>query len=128
MRIYSLFERGGVAGLGANVGHARGGDGLRHAGARKDPGLGLQELPAAPQQWQEVGREHHEASAFALALAHPDYHALRVDVGALELTEFGDADARRIESGEDGAVLEVTRSQQQRFDLITAENDGKGLG
>src|SRR5262249_20905889 len=95
--------------------------------AWKEPGLELIELPVAAQQRQEVGGEHHEAIAFSLALADPDYHALRVDVGALELTEFGDPDARRIEGGEDGAVLEVTRSQQQHFDLITAENDGKGL-
>ena len=44
MRIHSLFQLGGVAGLGANMGHARGGDGFRHAGARKEPGLELIEL------------------------------------------------------------------------------------
>ena len=94
------------------MGHARGGDGLRHAGARKEPGLELIELPVAPQQRQEVGGEHHEAIAFPLALAHPDHHALGVDVGALELTEFGDPYARRIEGGENGAMLEVARCQE----------------
>src|SRR5262249_55313641 len=112
MRIHSLFQLGGVAGLGANMGHARGGDGVRHGGARKEPELELIELPVAPQQRQEIGGEHYEAIAFPLALAYPDHHALGVDVGALELTEFGDPYARRIQSGEHGAMLEVAWRQE----------------
>jgi hypothetical protein len=112
MRIHRLFQRGGVAGVGANMGHARGGDGSRHAGARQEPGLELRELPGAPQQRQEVRGEHHAAIAFPLALAHPDHQAWRVKVGALELTECGAPHARRIQSGEHGAMLEVARRQE----------------
>src|SRR6266545_8132062 len=107
MRIHSLFERGGMAGLCANMGHASWGDGLSHAGARKEPGLQLIELPVTPQQRQQVGGEHHHAIAFPLALAHLDDHALRVDVGTPELTEFGDPYAGRIQGGEDRTMLEV---------------------
>jgi hypothetical protein len=57
-----------------------------------------------------------------------DHHALGVDVGALELTEFGDPYAGRIESGEDGAMLEVTWGQQQRPDLVATEDDRELLG
>jgi hypothetical protein len=53
----------------------------------------LIELPVPSQEWEQVGGEHHEAIAFALALAHVDHHAFGVNVGALELTEFRDADA-----------------------------------
>ena len=91
----------------AHMGDAVAGDGLGDAVAGKEPGLELIELPVAPQQREQVGGEHHEAIAFALALADLDDHALGVDVGALELTEFGDPDARGIEGGEDRAMLEV---------------------
>src|SRR6266568_9582939 len=67
----------------------------------KEPGRELIELPVAPEQRQEVRREHHQAITFPLALAHVDHHPLGVDVGALELTEFGDAEARGIEGSED---------------------------
>ena len=70
MRIHGLGELGGVAGLGANMGDAHAGDGLGDAVSRKEPGLELIELPVAPQQREQVGGEHHEAIAFALALAH----------------------------------------------------------
>jgi len=81
-------------------------------GARREPGLELIELPVASQEWEQVGGEHHEAITFPLALAYPDHHALRVEVGALELTEFGDPHARGIEGGENGAMLEVARRQE----------------
>src|SRR5207253_10455643 len=94
MRIHGLGELGGTARLGAQTGDTHAGDGLGDAVPRKEPGAELIEHPVAPQQWEQVGGEHHEAIAFALALAHVDHHPLGFDVGALELTEVGDADAR----------------------------------
>jgi hypothetical protein len=57
MRINGLFDLGGVARVLANMGHASGDDGLRHAGAGKKLGLELVALPVAPQQWEEDGGE-----------------------------------------------------------------------
>jgi hypothetical protein len=37
---------------------------------------------------------------------------LGVDVGALELTEFGDADARGIEGGQDDAMFQMAWREQ----------------
>ena len=128
MRIHGLGELGGTARLGAQTGDTHAGDGLGDAVPRKEPGTELIELPVAPQQRQQVGGEHHEAIAFPLALAYADDHALGVDVGALQLTEFGDADARGIESGQDHAMFQVAGSQQQRRDLVATEDDGEGLG
>ena len=54
MRINGLLDLGGVAGLFANMGNASGGDGLSHAGARKEPRVELIELPVAPQQWEQI--------------------------------------------------------------------------
>ena len=88
MRINHLRELGGVAGLCADMGDAHAGDGLGDAVAGKEPGLELIELPVAPQQRQQVRREHHQAIAFPLALADLDDHAFGVDVRALELTEI----------------------------------------
>jgi len=90
--------------------------------------LELIELPVAPQQREQIGGEHHHAVALAFALTHPDDHALRVDVGALKMAELGDPYARGIEGGENGAMLEVARGQQQRLDLVATEDDGERLG
>src|SRR5207245_1226240 len=128
MRIHGLGELGGVAGLGANMGHAVAGDGLGDAVTGKEPRLELIELPVASQEWEQVGGEHHEAITFALALAYVDHHPLGVDVGALELTEFGDADARGIEGGQDDAMFQMAWREQQRFDLVATEDDGEGPG
>src|SRR6266568_6346978 len=104
MRIHGLGELGGTAGLGANMGHAITGDGLGDAMTGKEPRVELIELPVASQEGEQVGGEHHEAITFALALAHVDHHALGVDVGALELTEFGDPYTGGIEGSEDGTM------------------------
>jgi hypothetical protein len=109
MGINDLGELGGVAGFFADEGDAIAGDRLGDAVARKEPGLQLIELPVTPQQRQQVGGEHHHAIAFPLALAHLDHHALGVDVGAPELTEFGDPYAGRLQGGEDRTMLEVAR-------------------
>src|SRR5262249_58737313 len=85
MRINRLGELGGVARLAADMGDTHAGDGLSDAVSGKEPGLELIELPIAPEQREQVPGEHHQAIAFALALAHLDDHALGVDVGAPEL-------------------------------------------
>ena len=112
MGINGLGQLGHAAGLAADMGDAHAGDGLGDAVSGKEPGLELVELPVAAQQRQQIGGEHHEAIALPFALAYADDHALGVDVGALELTEFGDPHARGIEGGEDRAMLEVAWGQQ----------------
>jgi len=52
---------------------------------------------------------------------------LGVDVGPLQLTEFGDTDARGVESGQDDTMFQVARSQQQRLDLVATEDDRERL-
>src|SRR5215471_13026219 len=128
MGINGLGELGSVARLAADMGDAHAGDGLGDPVSRKEPGLELIELPVAPEQRQQIRGEHHEAIALAFALAHLDDHPFRVDVGTLEPTEFGDPYPGGIEGGKDGAMLEMAWSQQQRFDLITTEDDGQRLG
>ena len=107
MRINDLGELGGVARLVADMGDTHAGDGLGDAVSGKEPGRELIELPVAPEQRQEVRREHHQAITFPLALAHLDDHAFGIDVRPLELTEFGDPYTGGIEGSEDGTMLEV---------------------
>ena len=128
MRINDLGELGGVARLAADMRHTRAGDRFGNAGPGKEPGLELVQLPGAPQQWEQSGREHHEAIPLAFALAHPDDHAVGGDVRPLELAEFGDPHARRREGGQDRARLEVAWGQQQRLDLVAREDDRERLG
>jgi hypothetical protein len=128
MRVNDLFELGGVARLTADMGDTRTRNGLSDARAWKEPGLELIEFPVAPQRGEQVRREHDETIAFPLALVDLDDHPFGVDVRALELTEFGDPEAGGIQRGEDRAMLEVARCQQQRLDLVATEDDGERLG
>ena len=128
MRIHGLGDVGGVAGLFAHMANAVAGDGLSDAVSRKEPGSELIEFPVAPQEWEQIGRKHHQTIAFPLALADLDDHALGVDVRALELAEFGDAEAGGIQRGQDHAMFQVAWSEQQRRDLVATEDDGEGLG
>ena len=128
MRINDLGELGGVARLAADMRDTRAGDRFGNAGPGKEPGLELVQLPVAAQQWEQSGGEHHEAIPLAFALAHPDDHAVGVEVRALELAEFGDPHASRIEGGQDRAMLEVAWGQQQRLDLVAREDDRERLG
>jgi hypothetical protein len=118
MGINGLGELGGVARLVADMGDAHAGDGLGDAVSGKEPGLELVKLPVAPQQWEQSGGEHHEAIALPFALAYADDHAVRVDIRALQVTEFGNPHAGGIEGGQEGAMLEVAWGQQQRLDLV----------
>src|ERR687887_1596882 len=127
MWIHGLRNLGRVAGLGANMSHAVTGDRLGDAVSRKEPRAELIELPVAAQEWEQVGGEHHEAIASALTLAHVDHHPFGVNVGALELTKFRDADACGVEGGQDHAMFQVARSEQQRLDLVATEDHGESL-
>jgi hypothetical protein len=108
MGINGLGQLGGLPGFFACEGNPVTGDRLSEAVARKEPGLELIELPITAEEWQEVGRQHDQTIAFALALADVDHHPLRVDVGALEVTEFGNPYTGGIKGREDRAMLEVT--------------------
>ena len=88
----------------------------------------LIEFPVASEEGEEIGGEHHQTITVAFPLAYLDDHALGVDVGALELTEFGDAHARGIEGGQDHPMLEIAGGQDQRLDLIAIQDDREGLG
>jgi len=48
----------------------------------------------------------------AFALPHPQDHARAVDIGALQLAQFGHPQPRGIERGEDGPVLQVMGGAQ----------------
>ncbi len=128
MRRNNLCELGGVARLTADMGDTCAGDRFGDAVSRKEPGRELREFPVAPEQWEQIGGEHHQAIALPFALTYLDDHTLRVDVGALQMTECGDPQAGGIEGGENSTRLEVARGQQQRLDLVATEDDGKGLG
>ena len=84
MRRNTLCELGGVARLTADMGDTCAGDRFGDAVSRKEPGLELREFPGAPEQWEQIGGEHHQAIALPFALTYLDDHTLRVDVGALQ--------------------------------------------
>ena len=95
-------------------------------GKRKSPWP--DSLPVGAEDLQQPRGEHDVAILPALALADADDHALAVDVGGLQLGDFGDAQAGGIGGHEDGAVLDIWDGRKEASDLVRAEDDGEGAG
>jgi hypothetical protein len=84
--------------------------------------LRLHPSPVAPQFFEQSRTQRHIAVAPALALTHMNHHALAVDVGGLQLAEFGAANARRVQRHQHGAVQPVGGGGQQLADFLPAEH------
>src|ERR1700693_176001 len=72
---------------------------------RKQPWLGFSRSPPVPQGFQQLGGEHDISVFLALALLHTNDHALAIDIDGLQANGLGDAQAGRVASGQDGAML-----------------------
>src|ERR1041385_7094607 len=95
--------------------------------AGKQPRLGLHGSPPIPQSFQQLGGEHDVAIFLALALIHPDDHALAIDIDGLQANGFGDTQASRVASGQDGAMLGAGHTIQELQYLLWTENHGQLL-
>ena len=61
-------------------------------------------------------------------MPYPEDHARAVNIGDLQLAQFGHPQARGIEGGEDGAVFEVGQRCQYGRDFGLAEDGGQREG
>ena len=75
------------------------------AGAGKEPMPGPFHLPPVAEDGQQLRREHHVAVLLSFAVGDPQHHPSAVDVGHREVQSLGDAQARGVAGGQDGAVL-----------------------
>jgi hypothetical protein len=64
----------------------------------------------------------------AFALLDPNDHALTVDVGDFELEGFGEAQARRIATGQDRAMLQAGHAGQKVQHFAWTQDNGQLLG
>ncbi len=89
---------------------------------------GPDSLPVGAEDLQQSRGEHDVAILPALAVANADHHALAVDVGDLQLGDFGDAQAGGIGGHEDGAMLDIWDGRKEANDLVRAEDDRESCG
>jgi hypothetical protein len=90
--------------------------------AREEPKRWTVLLPILPQQGQEFRGEHDAAVLLPFPLANSQHHPRTLDVLHLQVTEFGDPQARGIEGGQDGAGFESAGGLKQGRDFRLAEN------
>src|SRR5471030_2856821 len=107
----------------ACVAHGMAGDGPPRNAAWKEPFLRMGVLPVQSQDLEQPGREHYIAILTVLPLVHTDHHALAVDIGDLQMHDFGDTQSGGVRGHQDGAVLEAGDRLEEGGDLLQAEDD-----
>src|SRR6266568_5523312 len=95
--------------------------------AGKQPRLGLHGSPPVPQGFQQLGGEHDIAVFLALALLHANDHALAIDIDGPQANGFGDTQASRVASGQDGAMLGTGDTIEEVQHLLWTEDNGQLL-
>ena len=93
----------------------------------QDLALRMPHAPPTAQALQQHGREHRIAILAALALFHPQRHALAVDVADLDRDDLADAKAGAIGQRQSHLMLQVSSAQQQARHLRATEHDGQPL-
>src|ERR1700733_9226994 len=82
--------------------------------------------PLAPevnaQSFEQNRGEPNLTRNTALSLAHMQHHALAVDIADLEVLHFAASQPRRVESGQDGPMLQVAGRVEHPRDFLRAQN------
>ena len=61
----------------------------------------------------------------AFTLADTDHHPLAVDIGDLQMHDFGDTQAGRIGRHQDGALFQAGNRLEETRDFLEAQDDGQ---
>src|SRR5262245_17984404 len=96
--------------------------------AREEPGARFISLPILPEQSEQTRGEHHAAILLPFPLADTEHHTGTIDISDLQVTEFRDPQAGRIEGREHRPRFEAARGQEQGGDCRLTEDGGEGLG
>ena len=109
LRMDRLAQLGASPSLATEDVHRFAREGLGGGVPGKEPRVGHGLLSIGPQEAQQRRREHDVAVLLSLALLDTEYHPGTVDIGDLQVTDFGDAQSRRREGGQDGPAFEPAR-------------------
>ncbi|MGF6439628.1 hypothetical protein QF001_000375 [Paraburkholderia youngii] len=82
-------------------------------------------LPVQSQHLEQTRREHYVAIFTAFALSHADHHPLAVDIGDLQVYDFGDTQAGRVGRHQDGALFQAGNRLEETRDFLKAQDDGQ---
>src|SRR6266481_3483855 len=94
---------------------------------RKQVSLGLHPAVVLTERWQQGLAQRDFPVDAAFALDDAKYHALAVYVADLQPAQLGPAQARRVESHQQRAVVQIARSCNQLRHFSGAENNRQGL-
>ena len=128
VRRHLFSEVGPRAGLSADRLHAADKQWFGRVCPREKPFRRTMNAPVVTQHLKRPRREHDVAVLEHLSLLDADDHSLAVDVGDLEMTEFGNAQARGVDEGKHDTVFEVVHAFEKTRHLARAEHHGQALG
>ncbi len=97
-----------------------------HAG--EQPVFGMGKAVPFTQHRQQIGRQHDVAVLVALALLDADHHAGTIDVGDLEVDQFGDAQSGGVTGAQYDLIFEAGSGGEQTHDLVLAQDHRQLLG
>ena len=101
--------------------------GVDRVPAGKEPGRRPRRSPPVTQQCEKLRREHHIPLSLSLAALDPKRHAPAVDVGHLQVRDFGDPQAPAVGDAERGLVLQARRGFDETRHLVLAQHDRQPL-
>ena len=90
--------------------------------AWKQVGLGLAPTPVFPQSFQQRRTQRQVTIFAALALHHPDDHALAIDVADLETSEFASSHAGGVERHQQGPSKQCSSRINQARNFFPAQH------
>jgi hypothetical protein len=88
-------------------------DGLSPIVAREEPGARFISLPILPEKSEQTRGEHHAAILLPFPLADAEHHTGTIDISDLQVTEFRDPQAGRVEGREHRPRFEAARGQEK---------------
>jgi len=102
------------------------GDRRGRIGARAEPGAGCIPLPRLPQEGEEPRGEPAIPVLLAFPLLEAEDQAGTIDIGDVEVTEFGDPQACGVAGGKHGPAFETARGAEQRRDCGLTQDRREG--
>ena len=108
--------------------HGFSGDGLVWDVPGEEPVGRPTDFPVFTEQHEQPRREHYITIPPPFGLSDADDHSLAIEIIDPKADDLGEPQAGGISGHEDGAVLDVDETCEERGDFVRAENDREPLG
>src|ERR1039457_4495323 len=127
MRRYGLGDTGTANSILKHPKNVIAADRLSRRCSGKQPHLRVLVSPVLLQGLQQNWRQHHYSIFLPLALTDGDRHALRVDAADEQMGRLRSPQARGVNQHQQGAGLQMVRSNEELCDFLLTKNRGQLL-